>query len=194
MPFPSHLPRAYRYLVKLGYRGESPHWEGGFWAGASTITPMVGGASARSPEEALHAAYEKIEEALARLERAGEPLPPPYADFPPHNSRMRAVLTLVVSDPERSRAFYHALGYDVNNYFHVDFEEGTPEPEHGPRLSYYAHAESLVPELVALGGTVVEVDHGKGPDMKPYGEMRLPCTTVADPDGYRIEIITPVLY
>lgn len=101
---------------------------------------------------------------------------------------------MVVRDQERSEALYSVFGYDPNNAIRFDFVEGESEPEGGPRLSYYAVGETLLPELLARGGQLVEQREGKDPLVEPYGEMRMPTIVVLDPDGYRVEVVTPTVF
>jgi|SRR5579864_769123 len=115
-----------------------------------------------------------------------------------------------ITDPERSRAFYEALGMqfrrdmpivrngelEATNYFY-----GFPEQEEELELTFnhdgrtyelgtaYGHiaigVDDLDATLAALSGQGIE------PEREPYrvrdGGSRL--TFVRDPDGYRVELI-----
>lgn len=115
-----------------------------------------------------------------------------------------------ITDPERSRAFYEALGFEfrrdldivrngeleATNYFF-----GVPGQDEELELTYnhdgrtyelgtgYGHIAIAVDDLDATLARLAQ--RGIGPDREPYrvreGGPRL--TFVADPDGYRVELI-----
>ena len=116
-----------------------------------------------------------------------------------------------VTDPERSRAFYEALGFrferdmdivrngerEATNYFYgIGDQDGVLELtfNHDGR-SYdlgtgYGHIALTVDDLDALLASLAE--QGIEPEKPPYhpgGREELTICFVADPDGYRVELI-----
>jgi lactoylglutathione lyase len=118
-----------------------------------------------------------------------------------------------ITDPERSRKFYEALGFEyrrelpivrdgeleATNYFF-----GTPGQEEELELTFnhdgrsyelgtaYGHIALAVDDL---DGTLARLaEQGIEPDREPYRvrEGRSRLTFVTDPDGYRIELIERV--
>ena len=113
-----------------------------------------------------------------------------------------------ITDPERSRAFYEALGLEfrrelpirdeaINYFFGVP---GTRQPE--LELTYnfgvdsyelgtgYGHIALTVDDLDATLARL-ESDHGIEPERPPY-QVRAGGTRICfvrDPDSYRIELI-----
>ncbi|HSC90785.1 MAG TPA: VOC family protein [Gaiellaceae bacterium] len=115
-----------------------------------------------------------------------------------------------ISDPERSRTFYEALGFEFRREFPIvrdgeheatNYFFGVPGQEEELELTFnhdgrtydlgtgYGHVALAVDDLDA---TLVRLaDHGIEPEREPYrvreGGRRI-CF-VQDPDGYRIELI-----
>jgi lactoylglutathione lyase len=117
---------------------------------------------------------------------------------------------LRITDPERSRRFYEALGFEFRRDLDIvrndeleatNFFFGVPGQEEELELTFnhdrrtyelgtaYGHIALAVDDL---DGTLARLaGQGIQPDRKPYrvreGGSRL--TFVTDPDGYRIELI-----
>jgi lactoylglutathione lyase len=115
---------------------------------------------------------------------------------------------LRVVDPEASIAFYRALGFEERGRlnFETAYNVYLGLPGDGDRLELtvnvgrtepydlgegYNHVAVTVEELQATLGRLSEI--GVGPEKPPYrpgGREDLPLIAfVADPDGYRVELI-----
>ena len=115
-----------------------------------------------------------------------------------------------ITDPERSRAFYEALGFEFRREMDIhrdggkeatNYFFGVPGQEEELELTYnhdgrtydvgtgYGHIALAVEDL---GGTLAALkEQGIEPEREPYRVREggsLLCF-VRDPDGYRVEII-----
>ncbi len=112
-----------------------------------------------------------------------------------------------VTDLDVSLAFYLALGYEVLGRVHLDEGEtlaalkfpgeevGTLELVHRPAdgdVELGTGFSHLVVEVEDLAGTcraLVAVGLSPGPELQPGGPHGPRTSWLADPDGYRIELV-----